>query len=103
MSEPMRIRATLIKDVVEVKLMVKHEMETGLRKDEEGKRVPAHYIETLVASCNDKIVLDVQLGMAVSQNPYIAFNFKGAAKGDRMVVTWHDNKGDSRTDEALVS
>jgi sulfur-oxidizing protein SoxZ len=41
--------------------------------------------------------------MAVSQNPYIAFNFKGAAKGDRIVVTWHDNKGDSRTDEALVS
>ena len=103
MSEPMRIRAVLINGVVEVKLMVKHEMETGLRKDEQGKRIPAHYIETLVARCNDKVVLDAQFGMAVSQNPYIAFNFKGAAKGDRMEVTWHDNLGDSRTDEALVS
>ncbi len=103
MSEPMRIRAMLIKDVVEVKLMVKHVMETGLRKDESGNYIPAHYIETLVARCNDKVVLDAQLGMAVSQNPYIAFNFKGAAKGDRIEVSWRDNLGDTRSDETLVS
>lgn len=103
MSEPMRIRAVLINGVVEVKLMVKHVMETGLRKDEAGSVVPAHFIETLVARCNDKVVLDAQLGMAVSQNPYIAFNFKGAAKGDRMEVSWRDNLGDTRSDETLVS
>lgn len=103
MSEPMRIRAVLINGVVEVKLMVKHVMETGLRKDEAGNVVPAHFIETLVARCNDKVVLDAQLGMAVSQNPYIAFNFKGAAKGDRMEVSWRDNLGDTRSDETLVS
>lgn len=103
MSEPMRIRAMLIKDVVEVKLMVKHVMETGLRKDESGNYILAHYIETLVARCNDKVVLDAQLGMAVSQNPYIAFNFKGAAKGDRIEVSWRDNLGDTRSDETLVS
>lgn len=103
MSEPMRIRAVLINGVVEVKLMVKHIMETGLRKDEAGNYIPAHFIETLVARCNDKVVLDVQLGMAVSQNPYIAFNFKGAAKGDRMEVSWRDNLGDTRSDETLVS
>ncbi len=103
MSEPMRIRAVLINGVVEVKLMVKHIMETGLRKDESGKYIPAHFIETLVARCNDKIVLNAQLGMAVSQNPYIAFNFKGAAKGDRMEVSWRDNLGDTRSDETLVS
>lgn len=103
MSEPMRIRAVLINGVVEVKLMIKHIMETGLRKDESGNYIPAHYIETLVAKCNDKVVLDAQLGMAVSQNPYIAFNFRGAAKGDRMEVSWRDNLGDTRTDESLVS
>lgn len=103
MSEPMRIRAVLMNGVVEVKLMVKHVMETGLRKDEAGNFIPAHFIETLVARCNDKIVLDAQLGMAVSQNPYIAFTFKGAAKGDRMEVSWRDNLGDTRSDETLVS
>lgn len=103
MSEPMRIRAVLINGVVEVKLMIKHIMETGLRKDEAGNYIPANYIETLVARCNDKVVLDAQLGMAVSQNPYIAFNFKSAAKGDRMEVSWRDNLGDTRSDETLVS
>ena len=103
MSEPMRIRALLIKDLIEVKLMIKHPMESGLRKDEEGKRIPAHYIETLVVRCKDKVVLDAHLGMAVSENPYIAFNFKGAEKGDKIEASWKDNLGQSRTDEAVVT
>lgn len=102
MSEPMKIRAFLVKDVVEMKLMVKHPMESGLRKDEEGKRIPAHYIETLVVKCNDRIVLDAHLGMAVSENPYIAFNFHGAKKGDPISVSWIDNRGDTRTDQGVV-
>ncbi len=103
MSEPMRIRAVLNKDVVEVKLMVKHIMESGMRKDENGKRIPAHYIETLVVKCKDKIVLDAHLGMAVSENPYIAFSFHGAVKGDPIEVSWKDNLGDTRTDKAVVT
>lgn len=102
MSEPMKIRAFLVKDTVEMKLMVKHPMESGLRKDEEGKRIPAHYIETLVVKCADRVVLDARLGMAVSENPYIAFNFKGAKKGDPISVTWVDNLGDTRTDNGVV-
>jgi sulfur-oxidizing protein SoxZ len=39
----------------------------------------------------------------VSQNPFLAFKFKGAAKGDKVVVKWVDNKGESRTDEATIS
>lgn len=103
MSEAMRIRAVLTKDTVDVKLMIRHIMETGLRKNESGDYIPAHFIETLVARCNDKVVLDAQLGMAVSQNPYIAFSFKGAVKGDRVEVSWRDNLGDTRIDETLVS
>jgi sulfur-oxidizing protein SoxZ len=102
MSEPMKIRAFLVKDVVEMKLMVKHPMESGLRKDEEGKRIPAHYIETLVVKCSDRVVLDAHLGMAVSENPYIAFNFHGAKKGDPISVSWIDNRGDTRTDQGVV-
>jgi sulfur-oxidizing protein SoxZ len=103
MSEPMRIRAVLFNGVVEVKLMIRHVMETGLRKDEQGVRIPAHYIETLVVRCKDKIVLDAHLGMAVSQNPYIAFTFRDAAKGDRIEASWRDNLGDTRVDESVIS
>jgi sulfur-oxidizing protein SoxZ len=103
MSEPMKIRAALVNDKVAMKLMVKHPMESGLRKDEQGERIPAHYIETLVVKCKDRVVLDAHLGMAVSENPYIAFHFGGAEKGDPISVTWVDNLGDTRTDEAVVT
>lgn len=103
MSEPMRIRAVLLKDLVEVKLMIRHPMESGLRKDENGKKIPAHFIETLEVKCNEKLVFDAYLGMAVSENPFIQFSFKGGAKGDLLEVTWKDNRGDSRTDKAPVT
>jgi len=102
MSEPMKIRAFLLKDTVEVKLMVKHPMESGLRRDEQGQRIPAHYIETLVVRCKDRVVLDARLGMAVSENPYIAFSFRGAETGDPISATWVDNLGETRTDQGKV-
>ena len=103
MSEPMRIRAVLVKELVEVKLMIRHPMESGLRKDENGKKIPAHFIETLEVKCNGNIVFDAYLGMAVSENPFLMFSFKGAAKGDLLEATWKDNRGDSRTDTASIS
>ncbi len=103
MSEPISIRAVLVNDSVEMKIMAKHPMESGLRRDEEGKRVPAHYIETLVVKCKDRVVLDAYLGMAVSENPSITFSFRGAQKGDPVSVTWVDNRGQTRTDQGVVA
>jgi len=39
----------------------------------------------------------------VAKNPFLAFKFKGGAKGDKIQVTWTDNKGDKRTDEAVIA
>lgn len=103
MADPMRIRASLNGDTVEVKILIRHDMETGQRKDPAGKLVPAHFIQTLVAKCNDKIVLDIVMGVSVSKDPFLSFKFKGGAKGDKITVTWIDNIGDTRTDEAMVS
>lgn len=103
MNKPMKIRAILVKDKVDMKLWVKHPMESGLRKDEQGDRIPAHYIETLVVRCGERVVFDAHLGMAVSENPYFAFNFGGAAEGDPISVTWVDNLGDTRTDLGVVN
>lgn len=83
MADPMRIRAALTGDVVEVKVLMSHPMETGLRKDASGKPVPAHYIETVKASCKGKDVLTAEWGPAVSKNPFLAFKFKGAPRATR--------------------
>ena len=103
MGNPMRIRAASSGDVVEVKILMRHDMESGQRKDSSGKLVPAHFIQTVVAKVKDKVVLDAQFGPAVSKDPFLSFKFKGGAKGDKLSVSWVDNKGDTRTDETTIS
>ena len=102
MGNPMKIRAAAKDGVTEVKALISHEMETGQRKDANGAVVPAWFITELVAKHGDKVVLSAEFGPSVSKNPYLAFKFKGGAKGDKVVVSWKDNKGDSRTDEAVI-
>ena len=99
----MRIRATSKDGLTNVKVLMSHEMETGQRKDSAGKIVPAHFIQNVTATYNGKTVLSAQWGPAVSKNPFLEFNFKGGQKGDKIQVTWTDNKGEKRTDEAAIS
>jgi sulfur-oxidizing protein SoxZ len=103
MADPMKIRATLAGDSTEVKVLMNHEMETGQRKDAQGKAIPAWHIQTVTATYNGKTVLSAQWGPAVAKNPFLAFKFKGGAKGEKVQVTWVDNKGDKRTDEGTIA
>ncbi|MCW5624071.1 MAG: thiosulfate oxidation carrier complex protein SoxZ [Burkholderiales bacterium] len=102
MANPMKIRARAEGDVVEVKVLIAHVMETGQRKNAAGDPIPAHFIQTVEALCNDRTVLSAEWGPAISANPYFAFKFIGAKKGDTVSVTWTDSKGDSRTDEVVI-
>ena len=103
MADPMRIRATARDGLVNVKILMSHEMETGQRKDASGALVPAHYIQRVAATHQGKTVLSAQWGPAVAKNPFLEFNFKGGQKGDKLSVTWTDNKGETRTDEATIN
>ena len=103
MADPMKIRATAAGDATEVKVLMNHEMETGQRKDAQGKTVPAWFIQNVTATWNGRTVLSAQWGPAISKNPFLSFKFKGGAKGDKVQVTWVDNKGETRTDEATIA
>ena len=103
MADPMRIRANLVGDSTEVKVLMSHEMETGQRKDAQGKTIPAWFIQEMNATWNGKTVLSAQWGPAVAKNPFVSFKFKGGAKGDKVVISWTDNRGDKRTDEATIA
>jgi sulfur-oxidizing protein SoxZ len=103
MADPMRIRAQAAGDKATVRVLMRHEMESGQRKDAAGKTVPAWFIQEVSASLNGKPVLSAEWGPAVSKDPFVQFSVKGAKAGDKISVTWKDNKGDTRTDEATVS
>jgi sulfur-oxidizing protein SoxZ len=103
MPDPMRIRASEQADGVDVRVLMSHEMETGQRKDSSGNVVPAHFIATVNVVHAGKSVLLAEWGPAVSKNPYLQFKFKGGKKGEKITVTWVDNKGETRTDEATIN
>ena len=60
MADPMKIRANVTGDSTEVKVLVAHEMETGQRKDAQGKTIPAWFIQNFKVTHNDKVVLNAQ-------------------------------------------
>ncbi|MGL6110263.1 MAG: thiosulfate oxidation carrier complex protein SoxZ [Rubrivivax sp.] len=103
MADPMRIRAQAAGDKTTVRVLMSHEMETGLRKDAAGKLIPAWFIQEVSATHNGKPVLTAQWGPSISKNPFLQFVVKGAKAGDKIVVSWVDNKGDKRSDEATVT
>ena len=103
MADPMRIRAQAAGDKTTVRVLMAHEMESGQRKDATGKIVPAWFIQEVTATHNGKTVLTAEWGPGVSKNPFLQFVVKGAKVGDKIGVTWKDNKGDTRSDGATVS
>ncbi len=102
MGNPMKIRAAVKDGVTEVKVLMDHDMETGLRKVD-GNLVPAWFITEVKAQHQGRTVLQAQFGTSVSKNPYLLFRFKGGAVGEKITVNWLDNKGDTRSDEAAIT
>ncbi len=103
MSDPMRIRAQAQGDKVTVRVLVSHEMESGQRRDAAGKIIPAWFIQSISAVYDGKTVMSAQWGPAVSKNPFLQFSFKGGKAGEKISISWVDNHGDKRTDEAVIS
>lgn len=103
MSDPMKIRATLQGDTADLRVLMLHPMETGQRKNAKGEIIPLHFIQNVLITHNGRTVLDAQWSQAVSRNPFLGVRIKGAKAGDKISVTWVDNKGDKRTDEVTVA
>lgn len=102
MAEPMRIRAVMQGDSADVRILMRHPMETGQRRDGKGELVPLHFIQSVVVTHNGNTIMDAQWSQAVSRDPFLGMRVKGAKPGDKIAVTWIDNKGDKRTDETAV-
>jgi len=101
MAKPIKIRAKIKGDVAQVKALMPHDMEPGLRRNPEtNELVPAHYITDVIVEHNGEVVMEAYWGPAVSRNPYVAFSIKNAVSGDVVTVRWTDNldeKSDTET------
>lgn len=93
MADSIKIRATLKGNMGEVRLLIPHPMESGLRHDLAGQTIPAHYITSLTLSLNGRPVMEAGLGTALSADPLFSFQFQDVKAGDKLGVAWLDNRG----------
>lgn len=90
-------------DVVTIKTLISHKMETGLRKDKKtGELIPRKIINHFKAEFNGKTVFETQIEPAVSSNPFIQFKMKVMESGEVM-FTWTDDDGSKYTTKKAIA
>lgn len=102
MAVPTKIRASMAGGAAEVKILMSHPMENGLRKGADGKLIPANFIRNVTVTISGKTYLDAQWGGGISKDPYLMFRAKGAKSGDKIVLAYEDNAGEKGSVEAAV-
>ena len=84
-----RVRAG---EAVEVRLLIQHPMETGFRREADGRAVPMNVVNSLVCRLGAAEILRAEFGSGVSANPYLSFWILPPASGE-LVVEWTDDAG----------
>lgn len=79
-------------ETVEIKALVSHIMESGQRKDKDGKPIPRKIINKFICELNGQVVFSCDLEAAVSANPYFQFKLKPEEPGT-LKFTWVDDDG----------
>ncbi|MFD2180628.1 thiosulfate oxidation carrier complex protein SoxZ [Rhodoplanes azumiensis] len=89
-------------DLVEVKALVAHIMESGQRKDKDGNVIPRKIINKFTCEVNGKPVFAADLEPAVSANPYLQFKFRAEESG-KVVLAWIDDDGSKIVGEETIT
>ncbi|SOC18393.1 thiosulfate oxidation carrier complex protein SoxZ [Rhodobacter maris] len=89
-------------EVVTIKALISHKMETGQRKDSEGKLIPRSIIHRFTCDLNGANVIDVAINPSVSTNPYFEFDARVDAAGE-FLFTWYDDDGSVYTETKPIA
>ena len=104
MAQPIKIRAQMKEAFADIKVLMNHPMETGLRKDpKSGELVPAHFIQTFTIPHNGRTVFEGQCSQAVAKNPVFGVRLLSAQAGDKVTIAWVDSKGEQNSAEAQIA
>ncbi len=89
-------------EVVTIKSLISHRMESGQRKNADGTVIPRSIINRFTCDFNGVNVIDVAVDPAVSTNPYFEFDAKVDASGE-FKFTWYDDDGSVYEDTASIT
>jgi len=84
-------------EIIEIKTLIAHSMETGYRLDSTGAAVPRDIIDRFVCTCNGEEIFRAELFPAIAANPFIAF-FTIATESGELAFSWTDDHGQTQTE-----
>jgi sulfur-oxidizing protein SoxZ len=88
-------------EVIELKAMIQHEMETGYRRDQLGKPIPRFILERFECLYNGKRVFRAELFPAIAANPFLNF-FIRATESGTLDFRWTDQDGNTFSKRVLL-
>jgi sulfur-oxidizing protein SoxZ len=89
-------------EVIEIKTLVAHPMETGYRRDSSGGAIARDIINTFTCSYNGEEIFRAELFPAVAANPFIAFTTVASESGV-IEFRWTDDRGETQTESRTIT
>lgn len=80
-------------DTVQVRIVIGHPNENGMRRNSEGAKIMRNLIRDLVCRYGGEIVYRASLGTGIAANPYLQFSLRAVKTGD-IVFDWEDEAGE---------
>ena len=103
MESSIRLQTKIRGGVTTVRAIIRHPMETGFRIDSETTEfIPSHYINEIIIRHNGNVVMTCDWSRAISKNPYLSFMFEGATVGDKVELSWTDNRNNVDSTETQI-
>lgn len=103
MAKTIHIKAKRLEEYAEIKVLIKHNMETGFRYDKGADKImPPHFIQEVYCQIGGQEQQVALWGPAVSKDPYLRLLYKDAQVGDKVKIRWVDNFGESDSAEAVI-
>ncbi|MFM9966803.1 MAG: thiosulfate oxidation carrier complex protein SoxZ [Burkholderiales bacterium] len=88
-------------EVIQVRFLIQHDMETGYRFDDRGTAIPRNVIHTITCTYNGREVLRCQTSSGIAANPYLQFPLRVDESGE-LVLTWVDDLGVRGAEKQLI-
>jgi sulfur-oxidizing protein SoxZ len=89
-------------EIIEIKILISHPMESGQRRDDSGKAIPRDIINNFVCTYNSELVLQADFFPAIAANPFLAFSATAKASGT-LFFTWTDDHGAVQTESVAIT
>jgi sulfur-oxidizing protein SoxZ len=88
-------------EVIEIRTLIGHPMETGYRPGADGQTLPRDIIRRFTCRYNGELIFTAELFPAIAANPYIAFHTTATDSGT-LTFTWEGDRGFTQTETAAI-